>query len=142
MNRTFLSLAITLLSLASPALASAQDVDIAAWSSVPVFEAKGNSGRVEPLESFAKQAMDDITTQIKGNLKLNLVDYVPTDTKLEDSEYAPALAMFPEGKVRAIPPSELVLSWLCDTKEWEVVPFIFAAHKSVRELVGVPDKND
>lgn len=131
-----------LASLLVASVASAQNVDLSYWRKVPVFESKGMSGRVEPLDSFARQAMDDICNQVKGEIKLNLTDFADEGADLTKTDMAPALALFPEGKTRKFAPAELLLSWLSEPEKWETVPFIFAAHKDVRELVGVPERND
>ncbi|QDU93767.1 cytochrome c biogenesis protein CcsA [Lignipirellula cremea] len=59
-----------------------------------------------------------------------------------NSEYAPALAMFPEGKTQKWSSSEILLSWLSESKKWEVVPFIYCPHEKVRAMLGLVSFND
>jgi ABC-type transport system involved in cytochrome c biogenesis permease subunit len=141
MNR-YLALLVIVSQLFSGAVASAADVDLTTWRKIPVFEAKNNSGRVEPLDSFAKQAVDDVCNNAKGPWKLTLSDYLKTDEALEKSEYKDAALLYPNGETRALQPAELVLSWMAEPERWESVPFIYAAHKDVRDIVGVPERND
>jgi ABC-type transport system involved in cytochrome c biogenesis permease subunit len=122
--------------------ASAGDIDLTAWKSIPVFEAKNSSGRVEPLDSFARQAADDVCLNAKGLVKLGLKDYLKEGEKVEESIYKDAAALFPNGETRKFDPAELLLSWMVEPEKWESVPFIYAAHKDVRELLGVPERND
>lgn len=143
-----LRLCLTALTVAlgSFALANAGELNLTDWKRVPVFESKNMSGRIEPLDSFARQALDDICQIAKGDVKLGLSDYVdPPESggaaDFANSEYAPALKLFPDGKIRSIPPAELVLSWMAEPDAWEVVPFLHAPHKDVRELIGVPERN-
>lgn len=140
--KRYLSLLVASLVLLACGAASAADIDLSVWRSIPVFEAKNNSGRVEPLDSFARQSMDDICNQAKGAIKLSLKDYVNADEDVANSVYKDALPLFPEGKERKFEPAELLLSWLAEPERWETVPFIYAAHKDVREILGVPERND
>lgn len=141
MQRNLTILCTLCLALAG-SLARADEVNLDVWRAIPVFEAKNSSGRVEPLDSFARQAIDDICQIAKGKMTISLADYADQGQDLSKSEYQAALPIFPEGKDRKMAPSEMLLSWLAEPEKWESVPFIYAAHKDVREVIGVPERND
>src|SRR5690606_38500791 len=86
----FCTLCLTLAS----SLASADEVTLETWRAIPVFEAKNNSGRVEPLDSFARQAVDDICQIAKGKMTISLADYADYKADLSKSEYQAALPIF------------------------------------------------
>jgi ABC-type transport system involved in cytochrome c biogenesis permease subunit len=141
MQRSLTILCTLCLALAG-SLARADEVNLDVWRSIPVFEAKNNSGRVEPLDSFARQAVDDICQIAKGKMTISLADYADQGEDLAKSEYKAALPLMAGAKERKLTPSEMLLSWMAEPDKWEVVPFIYAAHKDVREVIGVPELND
>lgn len=102
---------------------------------MPVF----HEGRTKPFDSYANLAMENICHRSKGSIKLGFEDY-----RAENSNDVPesAKALFPSGDNRSFTPAELVLSWMLTPSHWEEVPFIYAPHESVREIIGVPKTND
>lgn len=136
---------LPLLALVIAPLAVAQDaespnarpqrLDLVALRGIPVF----HEGRTKPFDSYANLAMESICHRSKGSIKLGFDDYRPEKSK---DVPASAAALFPEGNNRSFSPAELVLSWMIMPQQWEEVPFIFAPHEKVREIIGVPKSND
>jgi ABC-type transport system involved in cytochrome c biogenesis permease subunit len=103
--------------------------------SMPVF----HEGRTKPFDSYANLAMENICHRSKGSIKLGFEDYRPANSKDVPES---AAKLFPAGENRSFTPSELVLSWMLTPKQWEEVPFIYAPHESVRQIIGAPKTND
>ncbi len=155
------ALVATWLGMIRNPIKSKDAIDFTVAKSIPVFEAKGSSGRVEPLDSFAHQAMDDVCNQLKGSMKLTYRPYVVVegakgekltpdqiqqmwkDDKVDvaATEYGPAMPLFDKQGNAVYAPTEMVLSWLSEPERWEAAPFIACAHKDLREIVGVPEKS-
>ncbi len=103
------------------------------WREVPVY----HHGRVKPMDGYARQVVQKITEFNKSKPKFNLTDYY-TEEELQKPEFAGALEIFPEGKLRKFTPSELVFDWLARPEKWERVPFIYLGREDVREELGFP----
>ncbi|HEV7281740.1 MAG TPA: cytochrome c biogenesis protein CcsA [Pirellulaceae bacterium] len=56
--------------------------------------------------------------------------------------WAAAFEIFPTDQNVELTPEEIVLSWLVEPERWEVVPFLPATHFTLRQRLGVPEKND
>ncbi|HXT60849.1 MAG TPA: hypothetical protein VN699_19580, partial [Pirellulales bacterium] len=121
---------------ASMDLAAAEParLDLSAWRQIPVL----HHGRLMPLDSFARQAVDIICD--RTNPKLGLKGAVPED-ELNSEAFAEARTLFPAGPndkpeagaARRFEAAELLLSWLTEPEKWEDVPFIVAEHDELRE---------
>ncbi len=124
--------------------ADSAQLDWSTWRHIPVL----HHGRIMPLDTFARQAVEIICD--RENPKLGLIDAVPADD-LNTSEYAEALKLFPAGPndkpragaIRKFEAAELLLSWLAEPEKWEDVPFILAEHDELREkYLGVAVTNE
>lgn len=137
-TRYLLAIACLLWTTVAPVLgqeAKPKKLALDALRSLPVF----HEGRTKPFDSYANLAMESICHRSKGSIKLGFGDYRP-----EKSTEVPrsASALFPNGADRAFTPSELVLSWMLMPEQWEEVPFIYAPHEAVKQVIGVPMTND
>ncbi|HVX61306.1 MAG TPA: cytochrome c biogenesis protein CcsA [Pirellulales bacterium] len=124
--------------------AAEASLDWSAWRHIPVL----HHGRIMPLDTFARQAVDIICD--RTNPKLGLKGAVPAD-ELNSAEYEAALKLFPAGPndkpaagaPRRFEAVELLVSWLAEPEKWEDVPFILAEHDELREkYLGVPVTNE
>lgn len=115
--------------------AKPQRLSLEALRGLPVF----HEGRTKPFDSYANLAMESICHRSKGSIKLGFEDYRPA--KSIDVPQS-AAELFPQGNNRSFTASELVLSWMLMPDQWEEVPFIYAPHEAVREIIGVPKSND
>lgn len=129
---------------AAASAAEGERLDLSAWRHIPVL----HHGRMMPLDSFARQAVEIICDREKP--KLGLKGVVPED-ELNAEALAAARELFPagpKGKPEAGAPryfnaAELLLSWLVEPEKWEDVPFIIAEHDELREkYLGVPVTNE
>ena len=106
-------------------------VDWSAWKALPVY----HDGRVMPLDSFARSAVEIICHKEKP-------EFDPKGA-LSADEYKAAeqtgiRTLFPDDKPRKFNSAELLLSWLVDPEKWEAVPFLIAEHEELRKLLGLP----
>lgn len=93
--------------------AGANALDWSAWQHMPVL----HQGRVKPLDTFARLAVESIC----GRQSPRLV--------------APGA---PGAKPRRFASAELLFSWLVEPEQWEELPFLKAEHERLRkELLGV-----
>ena len=129
---------------AAAGAAEPERIDLSAWRHIPVL----HHGRMMPLDSFARQAVEIICDRTKP--KLGLKGVVPED-ELNTDAYAAARELFPAGpkgkpqalEARSFDAAELLLSWLVEPEKWEDVPFIVAEHDELREkYLGVPVTNE
>ncbi|MCA9266982.1 MAG: hypothetical protein KDA41_00850, partial [Planctomycetales bacterium] len=125
------------LSLALAGGASAKDFNDADIRSIPVY----HHGRVMPWDTLAKVAAETIS-EGGSYVKLQLEGYYTPDQLADDARLKPALEMFPEGKQRKVPASEMLLSWMIESEKWEEVPFILCEHAAVHEVLGLKSKTD
>jgi ABC-type transport system involved in cytochrome c biogenesis permease subunit len=139
--------------LAAAPIAAAADFDAAA--AIPVFD----RGRAKPLQTFAREICDAVHNrstrvgvtlegyfeiedrahweQLKEKYKGNEWSYLVAEQLAKDPEYAGLLELFPEGKPRKFDATEAVLSWLTASEKWELIPFIYAPHEELRQVLGV-----
>ncbi len=126
--------------LAAPAKAdgsspAAAAIDWSAWRSLPVL----HQGRVMPLDTFARQAVENICGT--ANPRLDLAAEVSPDD-LASETLRPARELFPGSGPRRFSAAELLLSWLLEPQRWEDVPFISAKNAELREkYLDVPAQN-
>lgn len=110
-------------------------VDLEAWKRIAVY----HDGRIMPLDSFARSAVEIITG--RTNPTLSLAGSV-SEEKLSSEALAAARSLFPDGQSRKFSAAELLLSWLVEPEKWEDVPFVQAANVDLREkLLELPAKN-
>lgn len=136
----FLGLALLILPL--PALARAGSashepypIDWSMWRSLPVL----HQGRVMPLDTFARQAVENICGT--ASPRLDLAAEVSAEDLSSESLRA-ARELFPGGKARRFSAAELLLSWLLEPERWEDVPFLSAKNAELREkYLDVPARN-
>lgn len=115
--------------LAAPAWAGSGDaLDWSTWQHMPVF----NNGRMMPVNTFARAAVEQITNRANPRLSLNGAQ-ASDGTEPEGLEAAKGL--FPEGKSRRFTSAELLFSWLVEPERWEAVPFLIAEHEPLRQEV-------
>ena len=117
-------------------------LDWSAWQHLPVL----HEGRVKPLDTFARLAVETICG--RQNPRLGLAGAIVAGdvsaAKLADLgrgiELLPeAIKLFPEGKPRQFTAAELLLSWLVEPEKWEMAPFLVAEHERLRkELFDLP----
>jgi ABC-type transport system involved in cytochrome c biogenesis permease subunit len=139
--RTGLALCLSWCLAAAAALAStnspsnqAAPVDWSAWRSLPVL----HQGRVMPLDTFARQAVEIICGTANPLLDL-AAEVSPAD--LSSDSLRDARKLFPGG-ARRFTAAELLLSWLLEPERWEDVPFLSAKNAELREkYLEVPARN-
>lgn len=120
--------------LAASAGAEADRLDWSAWEHLPVFE----SGRMKPLDTFARSAADTICGTTAPRLSLAGADAGGADT----AELDAAKALFADGQPHRFSPGELLWSWLVEPEKWECVPFLRAKNPQLREdLLSLPLKD-
>lgn len=134
-----LGLVLLALPLAAPAKADASPeaaaIDWSVWRSLPVL----HQGRVMPLDTFARQAVENICGT--ANPRLDLAAEVSPDD-LNSQSMRPARELFPGNRPRRFSAAELLLSWLLEPERWEDVPFISAKNAELREkYLDVPTHN-
>jgi ABC-type transport system involved in cytochrome c biogenesis permease subunit len=101
-------------------------LDWNAWQRLPVF----HSGRMMPLNTFARMAVD----QIAGRANPELAPPDGPGTSASD-----AAVLFPEGKPRRFQAAELLFSWLVEPQRWEQVPFLESGHETLlTEVLELP----
>ena len=110
---------------------SAEEITIDELRSVPVF----HKGRIKPFDSYAKEMLEQICNTTRGSVKLNVGLYFPNGYQTEELQGVAAL--FPESEIKWSA-TEIVLSWMTEPERWEHVPFIYANHNDVRDVIGVP----
>ncbi len=125
-----------ILFLGLPALlhAATAEVDLSHWKRLPVL----HQGRIMPLDTFAREAVEKICHRESPTLKV--VDAVPED-ELSSEEMSSALEVIPDEEGRKFQAAELLLSWLVEPEKWEHIPFLLAKHEELRELLEVPLRN-
>lgn len=110
-------------------------LDLEAWKRIPVY----HDGRIMPLDTFARSAVEMITGRAAPTLSLS--GEVAAD-ELSSEALAKARDLFPDGQPRKFSAAELLLSWLVEPEKWEDVPFIQAANVDLREkYLELPGKN-
>jgi len=140
----YLPLAAILLALASAAPATAaeqQELDYSALRQLPVF----HDGRIMPLDTFAREAVEVICDRQRPELSLK--EGLPFDGKQDASPaerqewldkqlnhpvHAGARSLFPDDEPRRFDSIELLFSWLVEPDKWEEVPFLIAEHDELR----------
>ena len=110
---------------------SAEEITIDELRSVPVF----HKGRIKPFDSYAKEMLEQICNTTQGKVTLDVELYFPAGYQTEELQGVADLFPEPEIKWSA---TEIVLSWMTEPERWEHVPFIYAPHKDMREIIGVP----
>jgi ABC-type transport system involved in cytochrome c biogenesis permease subunit len=135
-TRTFLALLVLALVLPGFAQAGRSDeLDWSAWQRMPVF----HDGRMMPLNTFARVAVEEICGRARPRLRLPDASSVGGVS----SEAADARVLFPEGESRRFSAAELLFSWLVEPERWEDVPFLIASHEQLRrEVLGLPTTDD
>jgi ABC-type transport system involved in cytochrome c biogenesis permease subunit len=128
-------LALLVAGAAPAVLVRAAELDWSTWREIPVL----HDGRMQPLDTFARTAVEIMTGST--NPKLGLKDVVPDD-ELDSADLAQARELFPDGKVRKYTAAELLFSMTTEPEKWEDVPFLYAKHELLREkYLHVPLKN-
>jgi ABC-type transport system involved in cytochrome c biogenesis permease subunit len=115
-------LALVVITLGFSAGSLAQKVDWSSWEELPVF----HNGRVMPLISFAEETVELICGRANPLL-------LPPE-----SSSAEVTRLFPDGQPRRFRASELLLSWILEPEVWEEVPFLWAGHEDLRNLLQLP----
>jgi ABC-type transport system involved in cytochrome c biogenesis permease subunit len=133
LTTVFLTWAAILAATAGPVLA-ADAIDYSTWRRIPAF----HHGRPMPLDTYARSAVDVICHSERGSVKLGLDAYY-TPAELAGDRLAGAVELFPDGKTRRPDPTEMLLSWMVEPEKWEDVPFLYAAHKELRDLLKLPE---
>ena len=105
----------------------AEEITLEEFRQIPVF----HQGRIKPFDSYAKEMLEQVCNTTKGYVKLDMGLYFPAGNPSEDIDH-----LFPEPEVKWTA-TEIVLSWLTEPERWEEVPFIYAAHNDVREIIDV-----
>ena len=100
--------AAVLLFSAGNARADNAPLDWSTWQHLPAFD----EGRVEPLDTFARETVEAICGR-------------PTPTLLSPDDSA-------NGKPRKFNAAELLFAWLAEPAKWEDVPFLPADDKQLR----------
>lgn len=101
---------VAVLTVGVPARAEEPKLDVSAWRHIPVL----HNGRVMPLDTFARTAVEIICDRMNPTLEI-------------------------DGKPRRFQPPELLLSWLTEPDRWEQVPFLIAEHDELRkDILDVP----
>jgi ABC-type transport system involved in cytochrome c biogenesis permease subunit len=100
--------------------ADAAPLDWNAWEHMPAL----GRGRVEPLDTFARQTVEAICGCESPTFAL------PDDAR--------AARLFPAGRPRRFGAAELLFSWLIEPEAWEHVAFLPAPDEALRELLSVP----
>ncbi len=109
-----------------------EKLDWSTWQRIPVL----HDGRLKPLDTFARQTVEDICG--RENPRLGLAGALP-DEQPDSPLLSQARKMFPDGAPRKFTASELLFSWLVEPEKWERVPFLPAIHEQVRkELFDLP----
>ena len=106
----------------------ADEITLDEFREIPVF----HQGRIKPFDSYAKEMLEQVCNTTKGYIKLDMQLYFPQGYE-ENKDIA---HLFPETEVKWTA-TEIVLSWMTEPERWEKVPFIYAAHNDVREIIGV-----
>ena len=130
---------------------SAPKLDWSAWRRIPVY----HEGRVMPLDTFAREAVEMICDRTRPTLSLK--DAIPFDgdesmsaaerqawleKQLNHPIYAKARTLFPEDKPRRFEAVELLFSWLVEPEKWDEVPFLIAEHDELRtKYLGLSTTN-
>jgi ABC-type transport system involved in cytochrome c biogenesis permease subunit len=99
----------------------AQKTDWSSWEELPVF----HNGRVMPLISFAEETVELVCG--RGNPVL-----LPPESASDE-----VMHLFPDGQPRRFRASELLLSWMLQPEIWEEIPFLWAGHEELRNLLQV-----
>lgn len=125
--------AVWLLVLAGLAgAAETERLDWDAWQRIPVL----HGGRIKPLDTFARQAVEEICGRQSPRLSMAGAPQGRPDLAQELSDSA---KLFPDGRPRRFEASELLFSWLVEPERWEHVPFLRAGHERLRrDLLEVP----
>ena len=122
-----------------PAAASAAEaarLDWSRWRAIPVY----HDGRIMPLDTFARLAVETICNRERP--KLRLAGAVPPE-EFESAALAGARTLFPGDQPRTFDPVELLFSWFTEPEKWEDVPFLIAEHNELREqIIGLPSTNE
>jgi ABC-type transport system involved in cytochrome c biogenesis permease subunit len=111
-------------------------VDVSTAREIPVF----HHGRVMPLDSLAKVALDTVCGS--SVVKLGLAGYYTPEQLEKDAALKPALEMFPQGELRRMHPVEVLLSWQIEPEKWEDVPFILCQHGDLHKVLDVKSTTD
>ena len=109
-----LLVAAILLFLVGNARADNAPLDWSTWQHLPAF----GEGRVEPLDTFARETVEAICGRPN-----------PTLLSPDDS---------PSGKLREFGAAELLFAWLAEPEKWEDVPFLPADDEQLRLDIGLP----
>ena len=104
----------TIVLLFAPGVCRAEDSGILDWSTwrhIPAF----GQGRVEPLDTFARETVEAICGRPDPTLTL------------------------PSAQPQKFTAAELLFSWLAEPEKWENVPFLAAQDQQLREeVLGLP----
>lgn len=131
MVRKILALLLLGLTLVTQARADEPKLDLSAWQHIPVL----HGGRIMPLDTFARGAVDIICDRNNPTLSLSGIN----EEQLQSEEFVGARELFPAGKPRKFTSPELLLSWITEPERWEHVPFLIAEHDELRkDILGVP----
>lgn len=130
-TRAALLLAASSLGWAASASAQSTRIDWTPWKQLPVY----HNGRIMPLDSFAREMVETVTS--RQTPKLGLAGVLP-DEKWKSADFEEARKLFgPDGKSQKFQPSELLLSWLLEPEKWEQTPFLIAHNEELRQKLGV-----
>lgn len=98
-------------------------IDWTAWQALPVF----HDGRLMPLDTFARNAVEDICGRTRPKLA------PPRESTAEPGRPGP----FPDGMPRKFLAAELLYEWLVRPADWERIDFIRAEYEPLRDILGV-----
>ncbi len=131
MPRWYVPLAIVILAGCTPVLSAGPELDWSAWQHMPSF----HNGRMMPVNTFARNVVEQVTGRVNPTLSLERVKPGEADSEARKS----AQALFPNGKPRRFEAPELLFSWLVEPERWEHVPFLIAEHETLRQdVLGLP----
>jgi len=112
--------------------ASTDEMDWSVWQHMPVF----SGGRMMPVNTFARAAVERITNRANPRLSL---DGTANGNGDEPPGLEESRRLFPDGKPRRFTSAELLFSWLVEPQRWKNVPFLIAEHEVLRtEVLELP----
>ncbi|NUQ66376.1 MAG: hypothetical protein HUU20_28265, partial [Pirellulales bacterium] len=119
---------VALFCAAATAAERSRDLDWSQWQHLPVF----HNGRMMPLNTFARMAVETITGRPDPRL-------APPETSRDPQ----SRELFPGGEARKFTAAELLFSWLVEPERWQDVPFLVAGHEDLRsEVLELPAKDE